>query len=172
MNYYRKHEHHDPERVNEIFQHIRDYPEDEQSRRVEEIIELLSRLGGKSSKIEKMQIVTRLDRLLSAYTWVIRIAPGMDGFRVFHAVPKGERDHWEREAIRDLLAVVPFLDEQRIRRCAECGKWLFAANLKRKWCDGNCRQHNYDSDPKRRRDKSRYMREVYRPLRRRHHGLK
>ncbi|HWO33664.1 MAG TPA: hypothetical protein VNO32_33115, partial [Candidatus Acidoferrum sp.] len=154
----------DRERFEEIFWQIREHPEKAQSKRVEEVLELLSSLRDDLSKSEKLGIITRLRGLLSAYQWVVQVDPTPDGYRAIHTIADRGRlsqdDLWERRAIRDLLDVVPYLGKRpRIRRCAECSEWFYAAQREdQEWCSSNCRQHHYDSDPEMRGRKKLYMR--------------
>jgi hypothetical protein len=156
--------HLDRERFEEVFRDISKHPEKPQSKRVEECLELLSSLREDLRGLERVQIVTRLGHLLSAYQWVVQISPTPKGFRAIRLIADRGRlsqdDLWEREAIRDLLDVVPYIGKQpRIRRCAECNEWFYAAKREdQQWCSSNCRQHHYDSDPEMRGRKKLYMR--------------
>ncbi len=164
--------HLDPERFAAIFWHIREHPGTPQSKRVEWVLELLSslrdvrRLRDRVSKLEQMQILTRLRNALRAYRWVTQISPTSKGFhaslRTADIGLSGE-DAWEYEAIGILLDIVPYLGGKRprIRRCADaaCNEWFFAAKREdQQFCSGNCRQHHYDNHPTMRARKKRYMR--------------
>jgi hypothetical protein len=154
----------DPERLVEIFRDIKENPEKPQSKRVEEFLELLSRLREDLSTSEKVPIIIRLRGLLGAYQWTVQVSPTPEGFRAIHLIANREKlspdDLWEREAVRDLMGVVPYLDKRPIRRCAECQEWFFAAKREdQQWCNGNCRQRHYDSNPDIRASKKRYMRQ-------------
>jgi hypothetical protein len=155
--------HLDRERFEEIFWQLREHPEKVQSKRVAGCLELLSCLRADLSGSEKVRVITGLQHLLSAYRWVVQVSPTPGGFRAIHLIADRERlsedDLWEHMAIRDLLAVVPYLGKRpRIRRCDECKEWFYAANREdQRWCGGNCRQHHYDSNPEMRAGKARYM---------------
>ena len=135
-----------------------------QSRRVEEIIELLAGLRIGLRGAERTRILTRLMNILRAYPSVPRVRPARDGFRVVHFTADRERlsddDLWERRAVTNLLSIVPYTGKRpRIRRCNECGEWFFAAKREdQKFCGGNCRQHHHDSSPSIRKRKKDYMR--------------
>jgi len=154
----------DAEQLAGIFRHVREHPEKAQSRRVEEFLELFSSLREDLGDSEKVRVVIRLRNLLSAYQWVVQISPTPQGFSAIHMIADRARlsqdDLWEREAIADLLKLVPYLgNRSRLRRCGECGEWFFAAKREdQQWCSGNCRQRHYDSDPERRAKKKIDMR--------------
>lgn len=160
--------HMDPERLDEIFRYIGDHPEKSQSKKVEEFVELLSALRHGLSSSERVRIITRLGNVLSAYQWVARVAPtGDKGYQpIYFFADRGslsQDDRWERESIRDLLKIVPYLGKRpRIRRCdnADCKRWFFAKTERRtnKYCSTTCRVHNYDTNPARREEKKVYMR--------------
>jgi hypothetical protein len=160
----------DAEQLEEIFRHIREHPKQPQSKRVEGFLELLSTLRDDLSKSEKVRVIVGLRNTLSAYQWVVQISPTPEGFRPIHMIADRGRlsldDIWEREAIRDLLKVVPYLGARpRIRRCANtrCREWFFAGKrLDKEWCGDSCKQQHYDSDPKQREKKKLHMRKLRR----------
>src|SRR5271168_3029927 len=67
--------HLDRERFEEMFRQIKEHPEKAQSKRIEENLELLSRLGDDLSGSEKVRVITGLRHLLSAYQWVVQGLP-------------------------------------------------------------------------------------------------
>jgi hypothetical protein len=154
----------DPEQFDAIFRHIREHPKQPQSKRVEELLGLLSSLRDDLSKPEKVRVITRLFNVLSNFRWNVRVSPTAEGFRtIYFPADRGHlssADEWEYGAVRDLLELVPYLGKwPRIRRCAECKGWLFAAKRRDKqFHDGICRQRHYDSSPEMRESKKLYMR--------------
>ncbi len=158
--------HLDPEQFEAIFWHIREHPEQPQSKRVEEVLELVSNLRDDLSTPEGIRVITRLRNVLSRYRWGVKVSPTSKGFHVSHFPANrgmlSSSDEWEYGAVRALLDLVPYLGKRpRIRRCAEtgCRKWFFAAKREdRQWCSPNCRQRHYDSDPEMRKSKKLYMR--------------
>src|ERR1700723_1026104 len=78
--------HLDRERFEEVFRDISKHPEKPQSKRVEECLELLSSLREDLRGLERVQIVTRLGHLLSAYQWVVQISPTPKGFRAIRLI--------------------------------------------------------------------------------------
>ena len=152
-----------------LFTRLEERPETPQSKRVERLLDLLSRLRGRLSTRDAKEAFTGLLYALSRYRWVRRVAFTREGFRVLSFVADrgylSEDDSWEYAAVRDLLDIVPYLgDPPRIRRCADqaCQKWFFAANRSdQKFCCGNCRQHYYDSDEKTHARKLERMRQNY-----------
>lgn len=157
--------HRDPENFESIFWHIREHPEEPQSKRIEEVLELLSGLRDDLSMPEKIRVITGLRYVLSNYRWSVQVSPTSEGFRaIYFPADRGKlssSDKWEYEAVRDLLDLVPYLGKQpRIRRCAECEEWFFAAKREdQQWCGGICRQRHYDSAPEMREKKKLYMRD-------------
>jgi hypothetical protein len=157
----------DPEQIEEIFQRIKDYPETPQSKRVEQILELLSSFREGLRGVDKGQIKVRLDRILSDYRWCVRVTPLARGLLAIHFPADREKlsedDQWGYRAVGILIQLMPSLGKRsRIRRCAECGKWFFAAKRddeRHRHCSGNCRQRGYDSSPQMREYKRRYMRD-------------
>jgi hypothetical protein len=156
--------HLDPEQFESIFWHIRERPEKPQSKRVEEVLKLLSSLRYDLSTRDKGQVLTRLRNALRRYQWVSFISPTSEGLRVIRGIADranlSEDDLWEYWAVGTLLDIVPYLGNRpRIRRCAECQEWFFAAKRDdKRWCDRNCRQRHYDSAPEMRESKRLYMR--------------
>jgi hypothetical protein len=128
---------------------------------------LLSSLRDDISPLDKGQIVIRLRNALRLYQWVSHIAPAPESYRVINGVADRENlskdDLWEYEAVRDLLECVPYLgNPPRIRRCAECPRWFFAARrIDQKWCGSVCRQRHYDRDPETRAKKLEAMHTRY-----------
>jgi hypothetical protein len=168
--------HLDRERFEEIFRQVREHPEKAQSKRVEGVLELLSRLRHDLSGSAKVRIITGLRHLLSVYQWVVQVSPTTEGFRALHLIADRGRlsrdDLWEHTAIRDLLDVVPYLGERpRIRRCADatCWRWFFAKTERKthKFCSTNCRVNVYDSSSTRRAEKKVYMRQYRQGLKER-----
>lgn len=157
--------HLDPEQFESIFWHIREYPEQPQSKRVEQVLKLLSSLSDDLSTLGKAQALTRLRNALRRYQWVSFVSPTSEGLWVSRGIADrvnlSEDDVWEYEAVRNLLDLVPYLGKRpRIRRCAECQEWFFAARRSdQQWCDRNCRQRHYDSAPEMRKKKKLYMQE-------------
>jgi len=153
--------------VEAIFTRLEKRPETPQSKRIEKILQLLSSLRDDISPLDKGQVVIRLRNALRLYQWVSHIAPAPEGYRVISAVADRENlskdDLWEYEAVRDLLECVPYLGKPpRIRRCAECQRWFFAAKrIDQQWCGGICRQRHYDRDPETRAQKLKAMRDLY-----------
>lgn len=140
----------DSERIWSIFQRMVYHPETEQSKRVAEILDRMAILRGNAPSQEKMGVKAQLDRLLSKYKWGVMVSPSKQGLvTVFYPADRSLTgdDRWEYEAVR----MLPYLGERpRIRRCEECGEWLYAGrNAKQRFCDNNgrCRQHAWDSKP-------------------------
>jgi len=160
--------HVDPERFLEIFTRIKEQP-DQQSKRVEKVLELMSSFRDDLSTREKIQIFTRLRLALGTYRWAVRLGVTREGLHVIHQMAReladatSDAERWEYSAIGLLLEVLPYLGQRpRIRRCADagCREWFFAAKREdQEFCSGNCRQHHYDSDPESRAAKRRYMRQ-------------
>jgi len=158
--------HLDPERFVEIFTRIREHP-DQQSKRVEKVLELMSSFRADLSTLGKIKIFTRLRLALGTYRWAIRLGVTRDGLHVVHVMARefeegtSEADRWEYHTISLLLDLLPYLGKRpRIRRCAECESWFFAAKREdQQYCGGNCRQYHYDSDPKIRARKRESMRQ-------------
>ena len=148
----------------EIFGPIREHPEKKQSKRIEEVLNLLTRLRAGASSRTRMEAVTRLRSILAHYHWTCAVVPQGQSFVTSYFGPKvlSADDVWEYRAIQLLLQVVPSLGKNpRIRRCADsgCGNWFFAASREdQKFCGPNCRQRSYDSSADVRSSKREYMR--------------
>jgi hypothetical protein len=160
--------HLDAFQLDEIFRRIRERPKEDESVRVEKILECLSVLRSDSPTREKMQVVARLRRLIKHYAWERRVIPQGNVFRVVTLFSRDGEDQlsreevWERQSVGSLLDTVPYLgNPPRIRRCAECAAWFFAAKrITQEYCSGNCRQHHYDNDPARKAAKAAEMRRL------------
>jgi hypothetical protein len=153
-------DHLDDEQIGALFSQIEQHPDKPQSKRIERILGLLSRLGGKPSKEEARRVTTQLRNALNKYRWVFQVPPTAQGYRAV-ALPApsdsgetspDEPDGWEYGAVRvllDLTLVAGGLS--RLKRCAYegCKSWFYAANRKdQKFCtSGLCRQSHYYSDP-------------------------
>ena len=140
----------DSEQMWATFQRMIDRPETVQSRRVGEILDAMSALRSDAPTRERMVAKQKLDKLLSKYRWGVMVSPSKQGpVPVFYPANRtlAGDDRWEYEAIR----MLPYLGERpRIRRCEDCGAWLYAGrNAKQRFCDNNgrCRQHAWDSKP-------------------------
>lgn len=155
----------------DIFARIETGPETAQSKRVERVLELLSRLGENPKGIDRVKITSELLSLLRRYRWVTHalVSPTSEGYRaVFRREPHGQNlsrgDGWEYTSVGTLLDLVQIPGAiSKLRRCAnkDCGKWLFVVQGKRRFCDNNCKQHHFDSDEDHRREKRKYMRDYY-----------
>ena len=103
--------HLDPEDFKSIFWHIREHPKQPQSRRVEEILELLSSLRHDLSTRDKGQVLVRLHNALSRYHWVRRVALTSEGFRVISFIADREKllrdDIWEYDAVPGWARTLP-----------------------------------------------------------------
>lgn len=148
-----------------LFTHIDEHPNTDASRQIEKILDLISALAGAASKLEKGQAQVGLLKALRGYRWTSYVSNTAQGFREIRVpADKGslsKGDLWEYEAVRNLLDCVPYLGSpSRIRRCATCRRWFFAAKrADQKFCKrGNCRQQNYESSPTIRESKKLYMR--------------
>jgi hypothetical protein len=162
-----------------VLRHLEARPQSKQAQRVEQILDLLSRLG----RGDLAAFFQEGNSLLSRYEWHY-------GLAFFGAAPRSRRvqrppaaitvggyglraelrftkklskeDDWEYRAVRILMSLVPNRIN-RLRRCADegCKKWFYAAKREdQQFCGGNCRQRHYDSDPAKRTHKKKYMREL------------
>src|ERR1700689_2384973 len=145
----------------ELFRHLETKPNLIQSKRVEHILDSLSRLGRK----ERDWIAfTHLREPLKRYEWHYGLTLSSGGLRARLEFTKkmSEEDEWEQKAVRFLLSLVPH-HIHRLRRCAYdgCKGWFFAEKREdQKFCKrGACRQNYYDSDTKRRERKKAKMHE-------------
>ena len=147
----------------DILYHIRTH-RNEQSDRIEEVLELLSSLRHDLSTPERTRVITRLRNVLSRYQWGVQVSPTLEGFRAVHFPAdrgRSSSDRWEYWAVGSLLELVPRLGKRpRIRRCAVCKEWFYAVKPgKHDFCSGVCRQRNYDRSPEMRQKKKLYMRQ-------------
>jgi hypothetical protein len=146
--------------ADEIFSHLETRPNSVRSRRVTEILELLSRIGHGDAAA----FFGKRD-LLSRYKWHYGLTysrgHGLCADLVFTENLSAEAA-WEYRAVRFLMSLVPD-NINRLRRCASegCNRWFFAATAKRIFCKrGACRQNHYDNDPERRKSKAAHMKEL------------
>ena len=159
-------QHLDPEQFQKIFWQIRNYPEKPQSKRIVELFELFGSLHDGLSATQRGRIISRLRHVLSGYRWEVQVSPSREWFRASYFPADedklSEDDQQEYRVVRVLLDLLPLDGKMhRIRRCAEpsCKKWFFAATRgDQRFCSENCRKRHYDSDPKNRENKKRYMR--------------
>jgi hypothetical protein len=146
----------------DILYRIKRHPGEPQSMRVEELLELLSGLRDDLSTREGMRVITRLRKVLDRYQWRVQVSPTSEGFRAVYSPPYGlsASDDWEQTAVGRLLEFVPNLGKRpRIRRCAVCNEWFFAAKrADHIYCSGACKQRHHDGTPEMRENKKLYMR--------------
>ena len=146
----------------------------EESKTIEHILDLLSRLGALQQKrltdgtrAEAIRTLRELSRLLGDYQWAAEIAYTRQGFRsILRPVnreklsPAKKREYEDLRMLLDLTQSPDLLS--RIRRCEVCQRWLFAGNKSdQKYCGDACKVRKYDSDPKRKEAKSAYMKKRY-----------
>jgi hypothetical protein len=142
-----------------LFRHLESHPHLIQSKRVEHILGLLSRLGENEWD---WVAFTQLREPLRRYKWRYGLTLSSSGLRtsLFFGDDMSEEDEWEYGAVRFLLSLVPH-HINRLRRCAYdgCQGWFFAAQREdQKFCKrGTCRQNHYDSTPEMREHKRLYM---------------
>lgn len=154
-----------------IFERVENGPVTLQSKRVERILELLSRLGENPKGLNEVKVTTELSFLLRHYRWVTHahVSPTKEGYRtIFRKVPVAENlsraDAWEYSTVATLLDLTNSPDAlSKLRRCRneDCRKWLFVVSGKRRFCDGVCKQHHFDSDETQRKRKRAYMVKYY-----------
>jgi hypothetical protein len=158
--------------ADELFRHLETKPNLIQSKRVEQILDLLSRLGTDNRDFFTF---SQLREPLKRYKWRYRLVLGRGGLssQLDFGEEMSEADEWEHKAVRFLLSLVPH-HLNRLRRCAYCKGWFFAEKRSdQKWCKrGSCRQHHYDNDPARRADKKLYMRDYRAKEKKREERLK
>lgn len=168
------------ERATRLFKRLEERPHLAQVKRVEHLLECLSRLGQNDDNT--FYWFSLVNESLRRYQWTyglgtkngevgLVLEPLKRGIpEVSWAGPKlsltvklkRTPDEWEYDAVIFLLSLVPN-DIYRLRRCAWCKLWLFAATrddqtfCKRK----SCKQSHYDS--KHKKQKREYMRQ-YRKL--------
>lgn len=130
--------------------------------RVEQILDLLSRLG----RGDSAAFFQKGDPL-GRYEWHYGLTfSGSRGVRAELMFTKElpEEDEWEYRAVRFLMSLVPHRIN-RLPRCAYdgCKRWFYAAKRwDQQFCtDKPCRQHYYDSNPEVREHKRKYMRKRY-----------
>jgi len=145
--------------ADDLFRHLEAKPHLAQSKRVAHILDLLSLLGRNNRDFYSFN---QLREPLKRYQWHYGLVLSSSGLQAMLGFTKemSEENEWEHKAVRFLLSLVPH-DLHRLRRCADaaCNRWFFAAKSgKKEFCSGNCKQHNYDSDPEMRRKKRESMR--------------
>jgi len=148
--------------ADDVFRYLEAKPHLPQSKRVEHILEMLSRLGRSNGDIGDIYVLNQLRGPLKRYEWHYGLMLGSRGLRaeLLFTREMSEEDKWEHRAVRFLLSLVPN-HLHRLRRCADktCQRWFFAAKSgKREFCSDNCKQHHYDSDPQMRKKKREKMR--------------
>lgn len=150
------------ELANRLVHHLETKPHLIQSKRVERILHLLSRLGENEWDLYTF---SQLREPLQRYEWhyglTLSRGKGL-GTELRFTKNMSEEDEWEHNAVRFLLSLVPHRIN-RLRRCAYdgCKGWFFAEKRDdQTFCKrGSCRQNHYDDDPKRREKKKANMRE-------------
>jgi hypothetical protein len=132
-----------------IFRRLETKPNQIQSKRVERILELLSRLGKNNGD---WAAFTQLREPLKKYKWHYGLVLGRGGLsaRLDFTREMSEADEWEHKAVRFLQSLVPH-QLNRLRRCAYdgCKGWFFAEkHAGQRFCKrGACRQKFYESNP-------------------------
>jgi hypothetical protein len=147
--------------IEQLFRRLETKPNLPQSKRVMHILELLARLG--SNKGDWLAF-HQIREPLKKYKWHYGLTLGSSGLRPWLFTEKmASANEWEYNAVRFLLSLIPH-DINRLRRCEYdgCQRWFFAEKTrKQKFCKrGACRQNHYDSDPERRAQKRKKMREL------------
>ena len=133
-----------------------------QSKRIENILELLSRLGRNERDFPAF---SQLGDALKRYQWRYGLELSSSGLSagLRFAKEMSEEDEWEYDAVRFLVNLVP-RRINRLRRCAYdgCKGWFFAVKrVDQQFCKrGACRQNSYDNNPAIREKKKRKMREI------------
>jgi hypothetical protein len=149
-----------------IWERLEAKPDSRQSRRVRHILDLLIDLKEHLGTVGALPVLAALREPIDRYTWVNQIAVSSTGV---HVGVRGvgnlsEDDLWEHGAVHKLLELIQKPKGiSRLRRCQMCEK-VFVANDRgrgRIFCTDACKQRNYDSDPKTRKDKLAYMRDYY-----------
>jgi hypothetical protein len=124
-------------------------------------------------EIEKRRAM--LQRELSKYRFTPRAEVAMGGGgkgpSIWAAWWKGDSSKPERhlkmdasEALETILRLTQIGDLTRLRRCAQCQKWLFARFTHQTFCSTKCQQKNYTQQPKWKKHRRDYMRNRYRLL--------
>ena len=124
------------------------------SKRVANVLRLLSYLGGAINTEEKTLAARVLGRELRRYRWRVQLSSTSEGYRAtFFPADRGlsPEEEWEYNAVRNLLDLTLVKGAlSRLRQCAYagCKRWFYAAKTDQKFCTrGLCRQNHYYSDP-------------------------
>jgi hypothetical protein len=150
----------------DLFWHLQERPNAPESKNIEKILGLFAAIGtavtGKGADLNRLRIA------LSQYKWVTYVANTPSGYCVIRVPAERQKlskaEEWEYRAVGLLLNVVPSIGERpRIRRCAECDEWFYAAAREdQKFCKrANCRQAHYEKDPEKRQKKRDKMHDLY-----------
>ena len=143
----------------DVVERLNDYPDNDEVLRVGEILTLFSHLADEGRGPARR----KLARMLSRYRWEARVTLTSEGFIIipFTAIGLTKAEKWEHDAISALLRTLSEDGKPRVRPCADkgCPRWFYAAKRDdQRFCRGNCKQRNYDSDPDKRAKKAEHMR--------------
>ena len=152
-----------------LFSRLKEHPDNPHSKRIELILDLLSRLGDDGlGKEETASALAGLRKALGVYRWVSQVSLTRQGLRTILVPADRENlswaDRWEYGAVNDLLSLLRDRNAlSRLRRCADaaCKSWIYA-NGRQQFCNRNCKQHHHETDPEKHAQKLMRMKRLYR----------
>jgi hypothetical protein len=129
-----------------------------------ELVSLLAALMKKAANGvgAKKEEVDRVNELLARYPYVVElVAVGKDAL-IFADFPVHSQRGSRFSRMVITLARQKLLD--RFRRCAQCGKWLFASRPKKRFCSAECQQAKWRSTAEFKEHNREYQRTYYRDV--------
>ena len=144
----------------------------ESCRKVIELNEKIrdSSVSGKNPLCDELvEVLENLNARLAKYRWhpVVRpqISPGTNFEVHYEFDTTSDAAYVENRAVQWLMDHISVV--YRIRRCRrpQCRTWFFAVTEHQKYCEANCRKREAQQGPEFKRKRAEYMRDRYRPLR-------
>lgn len=121
-------------------------------KRVEELLELAQRaemLDTQNHARERDAVLDRINQKLCRYRWSPQLQkagrlPGLNLDFEFHAALE---EAYENSCVWWIAELVRQRNILRLRRCAECSRWLWAVREHQTHCSGNCRKKHATHSP-------------------------
>ena len=117
-----------------IFYRIEQYPDAQESRDVERILRLLSRLESSPKDVKRASLL-ELQRALRPYLWRYLVVDSGDrGIAAVLMSAQDRKGGWEHDAIRTALSLVEHGQLWRLFECETCKELGFAPYKRQRFC--------------------------------------
>jgi hypothetical protein len=142
-----------------IFYRLEQTPDAPESKRVEHLLRLLSRIEKPNAD---RTILAQVCRALSAYLWRYNVIRSPQGLIAHTTGAEGRGNDWEHSAVHVALSLIEHGQLWRLFECETCGELGFAPYKRQRFCgpkSPKCKQRDYDEDAENKIKKQAYMRE-------------